>query len=243
MRLAVIGDPVDHSASPALHRRFLAEAGLAGTYEAIRVAAGDGARAIDELRARGYTGLNVTTPLKEEAFARAERRDAAALASGSVNTLLLGETVRGLNTDGTGALGALRDEGLRELGGARLLVLGTGPTARAVCAALTAAGAATFVWSRSAERARAVAATVGAHAFETADPAARFDAIFSALPPGAFPDDETVRAHLRRAPLVIDANYGERSTLGRALGRPVVDGAAMLLHGARASFEAFRAAT
>src|ERR1700722_15203148 len=92
LRLAVIGDPVEHSKSPELHAGFLRGAGLAGSYEAIRVAAGDGKRAIEDLRARGYVGLNVTTPLKEEAFAHARWHDATALASGSVNTLVLGET-------------------------------------------------------------------------------------------------------------------------------------------------------
>ena len=68
MRLALIGDPVEHSASPALHRGFLEEAGMDGEYVAIRVARGDGARAIRRLRADGFTGCNVTYPLKEEAF-------------------------------------------------------------------------------------------------------------------------------------------------------------------------------
>ncbi|MBD5635913.1 MAG: shikimate dehydrogenase, partial [Candidatus Eremiobacteraeota bacterium] len=105
LKLAVIGDPVAHSASPRLHREFLAAAHLTGTYEAIAVAGGTAATAIDDLRAAGYTGLNVTTPLKEEAFVKADVRDVAALAAGSVNTLILGERIEGYNTDGLGAIG------------------------------------------------------------------------------------------------------------------------------------------
>ena len=114
LRLGLIGDPVEHSKSPALLRALLASGGLAGSYDAMRVAAGDGARAIDELRAGGYHGLNVTTPLKEEAFAHAAWRDATALAGRSANTLVLTETIEGHNTDGIGAIGALRDAGLTD---------------------------------------------------------------------------------------------------------------------------------
>jgi len=124
LRLALIGDPVAHSRSPALQRAFLAAAGIEGTYDLIRTATGEAARTIDALRTQGYHGLNVTTPLKEEAFARADWRDANALASGAVNTLVLGETIEGHNTDGIGALGALADAGLCDVAGARILVLG-----------------------------------------------------------------------------------------------------------------------
>jgi shikimate dehydrogenase len=237
LRLAVIGDPVAHSASPALHRRFLAQAGMNGTYEAIAVTEGGAARAIEDLRAQGYAGLNVTTPLKEEAFARSEMRDSSALASGSVNTLLLGEQIRGLNTDGIGTLGALADAGLLDLAGLRLLVLGAGPTARAAAAALVAAGAAVFIWNRTRSRAEAVATALDAHVFQAG---IRFDAVFSALPPGATPADDRVRTIVLAAPVVVDANYGARSTLAVSLGRPVIDGRTMLEHSARASFEAFR---
>jgi shikimate dehydrogenase len=145
LKLAVIGDPVAHSRSPEYQRGFLAEAGLSGTYEAIRVAAGTGAARIEALRAAGYLGLNVTTPLKEEAFARADVRDPIATASGAVNTLVLGTRIDGYNTDGAGALGALADAGLSDPAGRRILVLGAGPTARAVAFALARANVDVFV--------------------------------------------------------------------------------------------------
>jgi shikimate dehydrogenase len=239
LRLAVIGDPVSHSRSPALHHGFLQEAGLTGSYEAIRVPAGEGARAIDELRGRGYTGLNVTTPLKEEAFARAEWRDAAAEASGSVNTLLLaGERIEGYNTDGAGALGALGAAGLGEVRGRRILVLGAGPTARAASVALAQAGADVLLWNRTRGRAEALAQRLGVRLWT---PGSRFDAALATLAPGATLEPE-LKTALAAAPLVVDANYGPRFTLGAALGRTdVCDGLAMLTAGARASFELFRA--
>jgi len=238
LRLAVIGDPVEHSQSPALHRHFLDQARLQGSYEALRVPVGEGARAIDDLRARGYRGLNVTTPLKEEAFAYAAWRDATALASGSVNTLVLTDSVEGYNTDGIGTLGALSDAGLPELAGARVLVLGAGPTARAAVAALGAAAAAVWIWNRTPARAAAVVRELDAQPFTQA---MSYDAVFSALSPGATLDDDALARAVQAAPIFVDANYGERATLARSLGRAGTGGARMLEHSARASFELWRA--
>ena len=242
LKLAVVGDPVAHSASPHLHRGFLDEAGLPGTYEAIRVAAGDGAHQIAMLRRRGYTGLNVTTPLKEEAFAFVDARDAAALAAGAVNTIaFVGTLARGYNTDGIGALGALAEAGLERVRGARVLVLGAGPTARASVVAFVAAGARVFVWNRTAERAQRIAATTTATVWDP-ERDGSVDAFFSTLSPGARFEDDALRATLATASIVVDANYADRSTLAATLGREVTTGLAMLRASARASFDLFRAA-
>jgi shikimate dehydrogenase len=240
LRLAVIGDPVAHSRSPEYQRGFLAEAGLSGTYEAIRVAAGTGAERIDALRAAGFLGLNVTTPLKEEAFARADFRDPIATASGAVNTLVLGRRIEGYNTDGAGALGALADVGLRAPAGRRVLVLGAGATARAVVFALVSAKVDVLLWNRTAAAAERLARDAGAKLWSMI---ARVDAVYSTLPPDADIRAADLIAALTDAPLVIDANYGERATLGTRLGRTDVhDGRAMLRASARASFEIFTAA-
>jgi shikimate dehydrogenase len=238
LKLAVIGDPVTHSASPRLHREFLRAAKIAGTYEAITVPRGTAAAAIDALRADGYTGLNVTTPLKEEAFARADERDAASLAAGSVNTLLLGERIEGWNTDGMGAIGALRAVGLHDLAGKRILVLGAGPTARSCIASFVASDALAFLWNRTRAVAEQVAAALDAHLWTAQEPTP--DAVLSALPPGVVLEDPILIGALQAAPFVIDANYGERSTLARTLGRPVENGYEMLCASARASFAIFR---
>ena len=238
LRLAVIGDPVAHSLSPELHRGFFVESGLAGTYEARRVAAGDGARAIAQLRTFGFAGLNVTTPLKEEAFAAADTRDAVALASGAVNTLVLGTRIDGYNTDGIGALAALREAGSTDLAGARILVLGAGATARAVIAALVASDAAVTVWNRTLARAERLARDRDVTLWQ---PGTRVDAFFSALTSDARLRDAALVATLLDARIAVDANYGERATLGTALGRSDVrDGTDMLRASARAAFELFR---
>ncbi|GAC1306559.1 MAG: hypothetical protein NVSMB21_09480 [Vulcanimicrobiaceae bacterium] len=242
LKLAVIGDPVAHSASPALHRAFLVESALRGSYEAIRVRAGDGAREIAALRERGYAGLNVTTPLKEEAYAYVDERDPAALAAGAVNTIAFaGTRARGYNTDGIGAVGALADAGLERLAGARVLVLGAGPTARASVVALTASGARVFVWNRTRERAKALVGATGASLWDGATDGV-VDAVFATLAPEARIDDAALRATLVATRVVVDANYADRSTLAATLGREVTTGLAMLRASARASFEIFRAA-
>jgi shikimate 5-dehydrogenase len=223
MKLAVIGDPVAHSASPALHRGFLEAAGIAGTYEAIRVPQGDGARAIVELRDRGYVGLNVTTPLKEEAYARADARDEAAIAAGSANTLVLGASISAYNTDGVGAIG----------------VLAEAPTARSCIVAFVAGGARVTIWNRTVSIADEIANRLGASLWNPLDDVP--DAVFSALPPNATLETAMLYTTVKTAPIVVDANYGPRATLAVHLTRHVHDGTAMLRASAAASFALFMA--
>jgi shikimate dehydrogenase len=237
VKLAVIGDPVEHSRSPELLANFMASEGLAGSYERIRVPAGTAAAAIEQLRALGYLGLNVTTPLKEEAFAYAATHDAIALATGSVNTLVLEGRTAGYNTDGVGTMGVLADAGLHDVAAARVLIVGAGPTARSAVAALRGAGSSVWIWNRSPERAVDVARAFDARVHEGGN---SYDAVFAALPPGAEPQDAGVVRALLETPIFVDANYGARATLAAALGRRGFDGARMLEHSARASFDIWR---
>ncbi len=233
LRLAVVGDPVAHSRSPVLQRAFMAEAGVEGTYEAIRVRLGELGGALAALRAEGYSGLNVTTPLKEEAAALCDRLSPAAQALGAVNTIVLGPSETfGANTDGAGGVGAL-EAALGDARGKRVLVLGAGPTARAVVYALAHAGVIVTVWNRTRERAAEIAARFGARVW---DGFSTCDAVYATLPPDADVPAAIERA-LRTAPVVLDANYGPRATLGAELGRTVIDGGAMLAASARRSFE------
>ncbi len=243
LKLAVVGDPVAHSRSPEIFQAMLAVHRRAGTYEAIRIAAGDGARAFDALRAQGYTGLNVTTPLKEEAARASSWLDEIARAAASVNVVILGEQIRGYNTDGAGALGALAAAGLGNLNDARVLVLGAGPTARASIVAIGSTGARVDVWNRTPERARAIVQSYAAGAF---DPCVAYDAVLSTLSPNVTPQDlgTAATAAIASAKTVIDANYGARSTLRANFNRPNIhDGFEMLHASAKASYEIFTATT
>jgi len=233
MKLALIGDPVEHSASPALHREYLEEAGIEGSYVAIRVRSGEGAAAIRRLRAEGYAGCNVTYPLKEEALAACEGRSDEARRAEAVNTIFFGRRIVGTNTDGIGArtaIEALLDEpvALKRIG-----VLGYGAAARAILAELQENDAYTFVWGRDPERVRDACRRYEATPWPAANPP---EIAVSTLPPDAALPPELIAA-LQRADLVMDANYGPRATLARHLNREVVPGDAMLEAQARASFD------
>jgi len=242
LRLALIGDPVEHSASPVLHRAFMDRDGIAGSYDRIAVPPGEGKNAIVALRDQGFCGLNVTTPLKEEAYAACDRKAQIVLAVGAVNTIVFdvehSEGPFGTNTDGAGAIAALRFATASEPGDAgKILVLGAGPTARASIYALVAAGGLVRVWNRTAERARDIAARFEARVWDGED----VDVVLSTLPPGAELEPR-LRAAVVGAKVVIDANYGPRTTLAKQLGRDVYDGLAMLSGSARASFEVWASA-
>ena len=233
MKLAVIGDPVEHSDSPRLHREFLEASDIDGSYVAIRVVRGDGGAAIARLHRDGFLGCNVTYPLKEEALDACDALTDEARRAGAVNTIFFGERVLGTNTDGIGArtaIEAMLDEpvALKRVG-----VLGYGATARAILAELHDNDAYTFLWGRDAQRVRDTCARFEARPWPDANPP---EIVVSTLPPGAELSDE-LRAELRRSDFVMDANYGLRATLAQRLGRDVLPGDAMLEAQARASFD------
>ena len=160
-RYAVVGDPIGHSRSPAIHTLFARQTGQRLSYAALRVPAGTLATVVAAFRAAGGRGLNVTVPLKEEAFGLAATRTPRAARAGAVNTLLLDGpgAPRGDNTDGCGLV---RDLGVNlgvELAGRALLVLGAGGAVRGILEPLLAARPARLVIAnRTAARAAALAA-------------------------------------------------------------------------------------
>jgi shikimate dehydrogenase len=174
--------------------------------------------------------------LKEEAFAACGHTDEVSRHANSVNTIVFepGVATLGANTDGVGAIAAVAEAlGVDELPPQlRILVLGAGPTARACAHALSRVGqASVLVWNRSEGRGQDLAERFALESWTDQ----RIAVAFAALPPNAELDDDIRRA-LLFAPVVIDANYGPRATLGAALGREVNDGMAMLRASARASF-------
>lgn len=163
-RLAVLGHPVGHSRSPAMHTAALAELGLAGewSYEAIDLAPGEFESAVRAMPGEGFVGANVTVPHKEAALRLADTATPTARAIGAANTLsFAAEGIVAENTDAPGLLAAL--QGLPSSPrGIRALVLGAGGAARAAIWALTKGGgvvyvdlqaAAVDVWNRTPERA------------------------------------------------------------------------------------------
>jgi shikimate dehydrogenase len=138
-RCGVLGDPVEHSLSPALHRAAYAELGLDWTYDAVRVSAGGLAGFVDGLDA-DWRGLSLTMPLKREAMPLLTSEDEWTRVSGAANTLLLdAEGGRhGLNTDIPGVLAAINTATESTIRSA--VVLGGGATATSVLLALIERG-------------------------------------------------------------------------------------------------------
>jgi shikimate dehydrogenase len=132
--VGVLGDPVRHSLSPAMHNAALRMLGLNWIYLAMPVAAGELGAALRGLEAVGCRGLNITLPHKQAAAALAAELTPLARRLGAVNTLVRRAEGGwlGTNTDVEGFLAPLQGEST----GSRALVLGCGGSARAVVAGL-----------------------------------------------------------------------------------------------------------
>ena len=245
LRAAVLGSPVAHSLSPAIHGYWMARHGVAGAYGTADTA-GDGLTAtVRRLLAEKYTGFNVTAPHKQTVMALCDVTDDTAKAIGAVNTVAVrgGETY-GTNTDAQGFIAGLRDvdPDLRCLRG-RALVMGAGGAARAVVHALRAAGTReVIVCNRTEARARSLS-----RAFLP------WERRTEALADAALVVNTTVLgmagqkeldlpvAELPRTALVCDIVYRPRETAllraAAAHGCRTVDGTGMLLHQAAKAFE------
>lgn len=157
--VAVIGWPIAHSLSPAMHQPALAAAGINALYVALAVAPDQVGPAVAGLRALGFLGANVTIPHKQAVLPYLDEVADDARLVGAVNTIAVRDgRLLGYNTDVAGFLSHLQEEGVA-VAGARAVVLGAGGAARAVAVALARAGAqAVAVLNRTRERAEAVAA-------------------------------------------------------------------------------------
>jgi shikimate dehydrogenase len=187
-RLAgVIGAPVRHSLSPALHNASFAALGLDWVYLAFPVPPGRVGGAVAAMRALPIAGLNVTMPHKASILPHLDRVSPTVAALGAANTLVLaGDEVVGENVDGDGFLDALRLDLGFEPEGRRCLVVGAGGAARAVVLALAQAGAGeVLVANRTPVRAEKAASLAGrAGKVGTVAQAGEADLVVNATPVG-----------------------------------------------------------
>jgi len=136
-RYAVFGHPVSHSKSPAIHRMFADQFGLAIDYRAIDVEPGTFDEVVRRFRDEGGKGCNVTVPYKQEAWQLASERSGRAELAGAVNTLKFdGEKILGDNTDGIGLLRDITINLDQPLFDKHLLVLGAGGAVRGIIGSL-----------------------------------------------------------------------------------------------------------
>lgn len=260
-RLAVLGQPVSHSRSPAMQNAALAELGLADewSYEAIEVAPDGFEALVRSLADQGFAGVNVTVPHKLAALALADSASQAAREIGAANTLTFADDgIEAENTDATGLIAALPESPE----GKRALVLGAGGSARACIWALRNAGAQASIWNRTAAKADSLATEFGIEHERRAPsgeplPLNDYDLIVNCTTVGlaeASPPPDSaagleplpLRAEsLRSAHLVVDLAYGPSPTRLIAAasdrGARVVDGLEVLVQQGAASLRIWTA--
>lgn len=249
IRCAVLGDPVEHSLSPTLHRAAYAALGLGDwEYDAVRVPSGGLADLLDGLDAQ-WRGLSLTMPLKRELLALADGRGwevaARARAAGGANTLVRArEGWRADNTDLPGAAAAIRERYDGPVD--RALVVGGGATAASVGLALCDLGTRRVeLLVRSAERAQETVEVLGAHpsrpeVLATTGPCAPADVLVSTVPAAV---QDTSLLDTTGAGLLFDALYDPwptpLATAAQAAGLPLVSGLDLLAHQAVLQVEQF----
>ena len=248
-RCAVLGDPVEHSLSPALHRAAYSALGLEDwAYDAVRVPAGTLAGFLDGL-SPDWRGLSLTMPLKRELLALASARgwsvSGRARAAGGANTLVRdGDAWTGDNTDLPGAVAAVRERYAGPVD--RVVVVGGGATAASVGLALCDLGATSLtLLVRSVERAQETVDTVAAHASAPSvravvEAPGQADVLVSTVPADAQDPGLLERCGAR---LLFEALYDPwptpLATAALGAGVPLVSGLDLLVHQAALQVERF----
>ena len=251
-RYVVVGNPISHSLSPAIHAMFARETGEAVAYTALLVEPGDFARALRAFFAAGGRGANITLPFKIEAFELADERSDRAALAGAANFLAARDgKLHADNTDGAGLVADLEGNARFPLRGKRVALLGAGGAARGVVGPLLAAGVAeVVVGNRTRARALELASRFtslgkvrGAGLEEVAGE--RFDLVLNATSsstrgePLAVPDGLLVPGML-----AYDLAYGASAKpfldAARARGAHARDGLGMLVEQAAESFALWR---
>ncbi len=246
----VIGHPIAHSRSPLIHREWLRQYGIAGSYERIDVAPVDLPAFVARLRDGEFAGGNVTAPLKEAMMALVDEVSEAGRVVGAVNTLWRdGGRIIADNTDVSGFLAHL-DATVPDWESwvNTILVLGAGGAARGVAFGLQSRGISRIlIANRSRARADELAAAFGAP-LEVIDwerrseAVGQVDLIVNTTPLGlqGKPPLEMDLSALRPGTIVDDINYVPLKTAllaeAERRGGVIVDGLGMLLHQATPGF-------
>jgi shikimate dehydrogenase len=246
VRVGVVGWPVKHSRSPVIFGHWFAVHGIDAHYETIPVEPEAGDAFFAALAASDLRGVNVTMPHKTVA-ARHVRLDPAGERLGAVNTIWReGDGLAGTSSDGAGFVASLDHQAPDWRRDGTALLLGAGGAAVAVADALVAEGAQVTVTNRTAEKAEALAARVGARAAQweaLPDAMAGADLLINATSLGMKGADRLTLdlSPLKPSAVVADLVYNPLETellaAARARGLAAVDGLGMLLFQAVVGFE------
>ncbi|MCS5733249.1 shikimate dehydrogenase [Herbiconiux daphne] len=253
-RLGVLGSPIAHSKSPALHRVAYAALGLPWRYDPYEVTTDALAGFVDGLTP-DWRGLSLTMPLKETVFGHLDAVDAIGRTTRSVNTVLVTHDdgrrrLEGFNTDVYGTRQALERAGIRQV--TRALVVGGGATARSAVVAVAQLGAehvdivlrSPDKAAQAAETARAAGVSVDVVALH--DPSVEWlapDLTISTLPGGVGAAQNFAGTLASTSSALLDVSYdpwpSEFAALWQESDHPVVSGLAMLVHQAVAQLRVF----
>ncbi|MBI2444804.1 shikimate dehydrogenase [Candidatus Micrarchaeota archaeon] len=246
--VALIGDPVAHSLSPAIHNAGFAALGMDWAYVAATVKADELSDAVKGMQALGFEGFNSTMPHKTALVPLMDETDAFAEFCQAVNTVTLrGGRLHGYNTDGPGSLNALK---AAKADVSNAVILGAGAAGRAMALALAEAGSKVTILNREAKKADGVAeklkksghdATSGA--LGTAPRQIKNATVLCNATAVGMHSNETpvTKSALHKGLTVLDAVYAPRHTRliqdAKAAGCSIVAGEDMLLHQAMIGFE------
>jgi len=241
----IIGDPVEHSLSPAMHNAAFAHLGLNAVYVPMRPT--NLADAFRGLRSLGFAGVSVTVPFKVAIMDMLDAIDPIARKIGAVNTLVFEQTgaairCTGHNTDWLGCNRALAE--VIDPAGRTVLLIGAGGAARAVGFGLIEAGARVLIANRTETRGRELADIMGCRFVPAAELAhIRADALVNTTSAGMAPHTDGMPIApelLAHFPVVMDIVYAPLETRllreAAARGCHTINGLAMLQYQGAAQF-------
>jgi len=257
---AIIGDPVEHSLSPSIQNAAFQHLDLDYVYVAFTVRKENLENAILGARILNLHGLNITMPHKIDVIRYLDQLDVTARDVKSVNTILNKDgRLIGYSTDGAGALNALRYNKVSPID-KKIVILGAGGASRAVSFTLVRSAKGLVIINRTLERAQNLvndlykfvgnSANIKARRLDEdslAEELKEADVLINATPLGMHTREMETPVHsrfLHSSMVVFDMVYGfspETRLLkeAREVGAKTVDGIAMLIHSAAASFEIF----
>lgn len=252
----LIGNPVGHSVSPAIHNNLAQLTGKDMVYTTFKVEKGDVASAVKGAYSLNILGLNVTVPHKSEVIDSLVDIDPLAKAIGAVNTLVrVDGGFKGYNTDILGLARELEDEGI-ELADSKVIILGAGGAARAITFLCSSNGAKKiYLLNRTVDKAQDIAHAVNTHFHnekvipmniaDYADIPGDDYIVIQTTSVGLHPNDTAVviddEAFYKKAAVGVDIIYNPSETmfmkLIKAQGKKAYNGLKMLLYQGVSAYE------
>ncbi len=251
-KAAVIGWPISHSLSPTIHNHWMKKHGIDGTYEKVAVGPEAIAHLLDQFKAEGYVGFNVTVPHKLDIMQHLDKIAPLARQMGAVNTVKIAEdgTMTGFNTDGIGLVTNLKKTVPGWPKDRPVLILGAGGAARAAALGLLMEEVPlVMITNRTRAKAEAIANEIGRGRMTVVDWDDRADAVAAA----GLIVNTTVLGMKGQPPLDMDLSAAMKDTVvydivyqplmtpllkdAEARGLRVVTGLGMLVYQAAAAFK------